>query len=624
MVAFRSVITKQIIPLKRELEAQQKTLGATFTSTPKQHIELDDEHRMRIGWRIVLTLLLLLIVFILNLLAGPYSKADAAALYTPSEKFRTTSTLGDIVQNFSGQVYSTGNSQQQLPLHQNGDSLVLAYYYSWFDQNTWTYEKLSDLPTEPYVSADRATMARHIEQAKQAGIDAFVVAWYGPNANQTEPNLTALLEEAAARNFKIAILFETDSPFIDGLNGVAAALHHAIATHINHPAYLRVSNRPVTFFWRPTIYTIDSWSSIRNQVDPNRSSIWIAEGVDTSYLSVFDGHHLYSNTWNPPADLTAINQKFATLVAEARQSFGAKFWVSTVMPGYNDTRIRANGFAQDRQNGAYYERSWQAAINSNPNWIIVTSFNEWPEGTYIEPSAAYGDQYLQLTATWSRRFKARQSQPVSLPATTPTETTLPSPFISSPSIDVGSLLLVNVPLLNLRSQPNTAATILTELPQNMQLTAVGSQPQWVQVQVNGQDQSGWVYATMVRQVDGSLATTNDSNTIAASAVDSKIIAGENASDSSPSGAVVDATATGASGSITATDTVTVNVNLLNVRAAPSTTATVIRILGKGATLPLIGRSAGQEATAQGGWLQIQLGSQSGWVYAPMVTITATP
>ncbi|PJF45377.1 MAG: hypothetical protein CUN48_19195, partial [Candidatus Thermofonsia Clade 3 bacterium] len=109
-------------------------------------------------------------------------------------------------------------------------------------ESTWTYDRLSDLPAEPYVSRDRSVMGRHIEQAQRAGVDAFVVAWYGPTgaSNQTEPNLAALLEEAAARGFKIAVLFETDSPFLGGVGAVSAALRHLLDVHGNHPAYLRV------------------------------------------------------------------------------------------------------------------------------------------------------------------------------------------------------------------------------------------------------------------------------------------------------------------------------------------------------------------------------------------------
>ena len=292
---------------------------------------------------------------------------------------------------------------------------------------------MSDLPAQPYASRDRSVMGRQIDQAKAAGIDAFLVAWYGPEgaANQTEENLRALLDEAAARDFRIGILFETDSPFMAGLDGVRTALQHALAVHAAHPAYLRADGRPVLFFWRSGLYGVETWASLRSQVDPGYAALWIGEGVDTSHLTVFDGHFLYSNTWNPPADLTATNQKFAGRVAAMSAATGTpELWVATVMPGYNDVRIRpGSGFSRDREGGAYYAQSWQAAIASAPDWIVITSFNEWPEGTQIEPSATYGDQYLGLTATWSSQFKAGSGQSNSAaPAPFPAEATaLPAP-----------------------------------------------------------------------------------------------------------------------------------------------------------------------------------------------------
>ena len=333
------------------------------------------DNRLHLGWRIALTLLLLILVAIFSILLQPARTASAAS-----------------------------------PAQAVSDPLVLAFYYTWYDDNTWNSGQLSDLPAERYVSADRGVMGRHIDQAKAAGIDGFLVAWYGPNgnSNQTEANLTALLEEAAARNFRIGILFETDSPFLGGYDSVVGALQHALSVHANQPAYLRADGKPVIFFWRSSMYDVGTWASIRSQVDPGNGSLWIGEGVDTSQLSVFDGHYLYSNTWNPPADLTAVNQKFGGQVAAVRAATGApKLWVSTVMPGYNDVAIRPNsGFARSRDGGAYYAQSWQAAMASTPNWVVITSFNEWPEGSYIEPSAAYGDSYIGLTAQYSSQFKS--------------------------------------------------------------------------------------------------------------------------------------------------------------------------------------------------------------------------
>ncbi|MFN3332674.1 MAG: hypothetical protein ACK47M_09200, partial [Caldilinea sp.] len=99
-------------------------------------------------WRILISLLLLLLVALLSILLQSPRQASAASVERPSQQ--------------SG-----------------ADRLVLAFYYTWFDDATWTYDRLSDLPAEPYVSRDRGVMGRHIDQARNAGIDAFVVAWYG-------------------------------------------------------------------------------------------------------------------------------------------------------------------------------------------------------------------------------------------------------------------------------------------------------------------------------------------------------------------------------------------------------------------------------------------------------------
>jgi hypothetical protein len=418
----------------------------------------------RIGWRLVYTLLLLALLVLLNIFWG--SSAGA--------RIRQQST---------------------------GTPLVLAFYYTWFDQNTWSEDKVPDFPVERYISADRAVMGRHIEQAQRAGIDALIVAWYGPTGqwNQTEPNLTAMLDEANARGFKIGILFETNSPFFSGIGDGTAALSHALSVHTNHPAYLRVDGKPVIFFWRPTIWGVESWRGIRNQVDPGRNSIWISEGVDTSYLAVFDGHHLYSNTWNPPSDLNTTNQKFARLVNSARQNLGSyKYWVATVMPGYNDLRTgRGNAFAKDREGGAYYERSWQAAIGSSPDWIVITSFNEWPEGSYIEPSVAYGDHYLNLTTRWSQQYKAGGGAPPPPPVqqvqAVPPQVVVAAPEPTEPTGYVTTLLL------NLRAGPGTGYPILAGMSQGVALSVIGRNStagNWWQVSYQGQ--LGWASGDYLR------------------------------------------------------------------------------------------------------------------------------
>lgn len=82
-----------------------------------------------------------------------------------------------------------------------------------------------------------------------------------------------------------------------------------------------------------------------------------------------------------------------------------KLFTATVIPGYDDTVVRKFGFRRRREDGKYYEKIWKIALESSPDWILITSFNEWHEGSEIEPSKEYGDKYLKITAKFADIFK---------------------------------------------------------------------------------------------------------------------------------------------------------------------------------------------------------------------------
>ncbi len=340
------------------------------------------------------------------------------------------------------------NLNRVAPARADADRLVLAFYYAWYDRKTWSAGQVPDVPLTPYNSDDRQAMVRQVEQAKSAGIDAFVLNWWGMG-NRTEKNLKALLEVAAEQGFRVAVDFDLNSPFMSGTDSYAENLRHLLTVHAAHPAYLRSQGRPVVFFFNVARLSVAAWQKLRDQVDPNRNALWIAEGTDLKYQSVFDGHHLYSIAWPndiPPAQTLP---KWGDRVRAYNREHGTnKLWVATVMPGYDDRKARpGNGFARPREGGDYYRRCWQAAIASKPDWIVVNSFNEWPEGSYIEPSQAFGNLYLDLTREWAARFKGADfttSATLSAPAPRPSRTPPPAaptavPPSPAPAADISEL-----------------------------------------------------------------------------------------------------------------------------------------------------------------------------------------
>ncbi len=311
-----------------------------------------------------------------------------------------------------------------------GEHLVLAFYYNWYDEKSFGPRKTSDQPVTPYKSSDRATIERQVDDAKQAGIDGFVVSWYGPrdsSDNQTELNLRTLLDVARQKNFKVAVDFETNGPFFKSRSDVQDALSSLLSTHANHPAYLKVNGKPVVFFWQNNRYSVNDWSTIRQAVDPLHLSIWIGEGTNLDYLRVFDGHHLYNIAWSSDPRATVIT--WGQRVREKAIELGAfKYFVGTAMPGFDDRLTgRSGSIYRPRSNGEYFRQAFTGVTQSNADWAIITSFNEWVEGSQIEPSVTYGDQYLNLAAELSHVYRTTASSYVTAPTETPVPTDTPTP-----------------------------------------------------------------------------------------------------------------------------------------------------------------------------------------------------
>jgi hypothetical protein len=287
----------------------------------------------------------------------------------------------------------------------NNDSRqVLAYYYAWWDQDN--FGRTLFQPGEAYNSDNASVIQRHVQEAQSAGIDGFVMSWYG-NGDRTDNNLSHLLDIAQKSGFRATIDFET-SKFYD-VDDVIAQLSAFYNKRINHPAIVTYQGRPVIFFWRAGMYDNATWNGIRSQVDPDRTAVWIADGDDFNIVrgDAWDGISPYSIAWS-----ASPTGQLASWAAKAQATAPQKLWIPPVSPGCNDSAARSMSCSRDRADGSYYQATWDGAFASNPSWaVIVNSFNEWLEATQIEPTVQYGDQYLQITRQNADQYHAAAQEP---------------------------------------------------------------------------------------------------------------------------------------------------------------------------------------------------------------------
>ncbi|MBU4386040.1 MAG: glycoside hydrolase family 99-like domain-containing protein, partial [Actinobacteria bacterium] len=300
------------------------------------------------------------------------------------------------------------------------DKMVWAFYYPWYDSlGNWESELLMDVPETPYVSHDPDAIELHVDQAKSAGIDGFISSWWGPGS-YTDENLETLLDIAEQKDFSVSINFETlneEGPRDEG--EILAWLKYLIMTYGDHPAMFKVDGKPLIVLWASDTVPIETWGDIFNNLralglDAYYVGMFGGEYPDLNVLETFDGLHTYNILFviQDNESVPVLEQTYKTLGRGIRNfpllqdEQKLRLWCATAQPGYDDHLIPdREGKVLPREDGELYRDTFGACIESDPDQIFICTWNEWWEHTHIEPSANYGDEYLEITSEYTDKWK---------------------------------------------------------------------------------------------------------------------------------------------------------------------------------------------------------------------------
>jgi hypothetical protein len=310
------------------------------------------------------------------------------------------------------------------PAPSGGPRVVIADYLMWYDPSTFDGAKSWDVPAAgPYNSDDPAVIRRHVAQAQQACLDGLAAHWYGPSNSRTTGNFKQLLAASAGTGLRHAVVIQTnilpgatEQMLIDAVNYVAA-------NWAGHPNYLRLDGRPVVIFtdmprpWGSDAAAVEAWGRIRAAADPGHAMIWMAEGLSTVYNPLFDGLYVYRIDHRDFPQSWLKQPRWANALRAVQQRAGTRlYFADTIAAGFDDTRSPfASGdlrspaptFARDRRDGAYYADTFSVTAQTGGDFLFVKSFNEWIEGTEIEPGTTYGELYLNLTCQFANTYRSR-------------------------------------------------------------------------------------------------------------------------------------------------------------------------------------------------------------------------
>ncbi len=272
----------------------------------------------------------------------------------------------------------------------------------------------------PYDSHDEKLIGQHTQWAREAGVDGFIVSWWG-QGHFTDQALERLLDGGKRAGLEMTIYYErVRNP--QNAQTAADEILEVLHRYADHPAWMRHEGKPVVFVYGRTLHEIglETWAEVVRRVNAGYpgGAVLIGDRQNRKSARIFAGIHKYNAAWK------LNGMRVDELQAWARATYpkwvrtaerAGRISTVTVIPGYDDKKIRKPGLRVERFGGDAYRAQWEAAISAKPDWVLITSWNEWHEGSEIEPSVEHGDAYLKMTAEFAARFKAAGGQQVTQP-----------------------------------------------------------------------------------------------------------------------------------------------------------------------------------------------------------------
>lgn len=323
------------------------------------------------------------------------------------------------------------------------DKVVLAYYYIWFNEDNWLKSKTDGGRKEgleglhplvgAYNSWDPTIIEKHLQQMNRALIDALAVSWWHEE-KENGPNriLDIVYEKAVAHNLKITIDYEHGSA---EMGKIHHDLHYFLDRYQHHPAMLKVEGLPVVMIWTAWAHTPAEWKGLFDQLERNGLKSFpimsgsYQQGKGREYLDPFRSLEEYTLVDIEDCQLADFMKTMRGHIDEYNRTRGAVNGKpaqhhATISPGYDETRnegrlAKNGGFLgagwkdrtkfgvsyPDEPTGAYYRGTFEAAMQSNPDWLHISTFNELAEFSHIEATFEHGYAYIDLTAEFVRKFK---------------------------------------------------------------------------------------------------------------------------------------------------------------------------------------------------------------------------
>ena len=252
-----------------------------------------------------------------------------------------------------------------------------------------------------YSSGDPRVLDAQMRDIRRAGVDEVVSSWWGWGSPE-DARLPEILAAANRRHLKVAVQIE---PY-------AGRTVSSVGNDLTHLHELGIHD---VYVYRADDFPADDWAGLTLRLSGVRAFAQTGH-VGFAARAGFRGFYTY--------DIVVYGgHKFMRMCAQAHAV--GLLCAPSVGPGYDASFATGDLLTKPRDDGATYDRMWGAALHARADVVTITSYNEWSEGTQIEPAGrragyqsydgAYGLHaaraavaYLDATPRWTSAFRTRR------------------------------------------------------------------------------------------------------------------------------------------------------------------------------------------------------------------------
>ena len=235
-----------------------------------------------------------------------------------------------------------------------------------------------------YSSADATVLRDQMAEIASTGAGIVVTSWWGTGSLE-DARLPLVLAAARGQRLRVGVQIEPyDARSAASVAADVARLH---AQGIND-VYVYRAQDIAAADWAAQLPATRAASPGVRLVAHTWLAGWAAQAR-------FDGLYTYDV-------LLTDGGVFPRLCAQAHAV--GLLCEPSVGPGFSAVAATGERRTRARRDGATYDTMWRNALAAGADVVTITSYNEWHEGSQIEPAAAKpGTRYASYDGAWGLR-----------------------------------------------------------------------------------------------------------------------------------------------------------------------------------------------------------------------------